>query len=199
MSLWWKRTGKLRCPVHPRSQIILGFNARWLHKRPSLHGSSIHVSRLRVRFRQHLVLSVLFEAYDERSLPRPDTHVAVDHEADAAEHLPLGHPFPPQENGTYALAQHLVVRHVRSLSAPCMLAKMTAAASQSQRLRAPRLAWRFLPTNAGALSATLLRSRMPYSTMVYNAVAAMSLRCRLGGEAMNQSEPEKKTGSEIRS
>ena len=115
MSLWWKGTGKLRCPVHPRSQIILGFNARRLHKRPSLHDPSIHVSRLRVRFRQHLVLFVLVEAYDERSLPRPDTHVAVNlHFSPRRTSSARTRLSAPREWGVLRRAQRRVqVRHAR--------------------------------------------------------------------------------------
>ncbi len=67
---------------------------------------------------RRVVVVFLVEPYDQLAVPGSNTHVAVDHEADGAEHPALRVPLSPGEDRAYPVDQHSAARHVLSLPSP---------------------------------------------------------------------------------
>src|SRR5262245_12521066 len=84
---------ELRCPLDPAAQLLVALDTFRPDQHPALHGPTSDVELLDMRLQQGQVALVGAEPGDERILPDADEHVAVEQEADAAEHLLLLDPF----------------------------------------------------------------------------------------------------------
>lgn len=106
--------GECGCFPHPGFEVPFGIYSGWFHQRPSLHDAARDVGGLSVRPGKRFLVLVFPQANDQRTLPRPKAHVAVDQEANAPEHLLLGKACMAAKQRTDSLNQHFVFGHVSS-------------------------------------------------------------------------------------
>src|ERR1700730_7666167 len=83
----WQRPHKLHRPLDPALQLVIFPDALRLDHDPSLHRLASDVEFLDVRLQQRILVTVRADTGNQRVLPDADEHVAVEKEADAAEHL----------------------------------------------------------------------------------------------------------------
>src|SRR6516164_4944009 len=105
---------ELRCPLDPVAQLVVALDAFPLDQHPALHRPAGDVELLDVRFLERLLALLWAEPDDERVLPDADEQVAVEQEADPAEHLLLLDALEPGQSLTDALGKCFAEGH-RSL------------------------------------------------------------------------------------
>src|SRR5262249_12854062 len=77
---------ELHRPLNPAAQLVAVLDALRLDQHPALHRPPGDVELADVRFLERLLALLRAEPHDEGVLPDPYEHVAVQQEADAAEH-----------------------------------------------------------------------------------------------------------------
>src|SRR5262249_37615129 len=84
-----QRPDELRRPLDPAAQLVVTLDAFRLDQHPALHRPAGDVELLDVRPLQRIIAIVRAEPDDEAVFPDADQQVAVEQEADPAEHLLL--------------------------------------------------------------------------------------------------------------
>lgn len=82
----------------------------------AVHRSAFHDHGTRSRSRKRFALAVLTDARKQAALGRRDNQVAVQHEAEAAEHLHFTDRAFARKRGAYAFGKLLVSQHVNALT-----------------------------------------------------------------------------------
>src|SRR6516165_9855988 len=85
--LGWQLPNEFQRALNPLVQLFIVYDALGLYQHPALHRLASDVEFLDVRFEHRMFVLVRTNAGDERVLPNPDEHVAVEKKADPAEHL----------------------------------------------------------------------------------------------------------------
>src|SRR6516164_9550783 len=102
---------ELRCPLDPALQLLVGIDAFRGDQHPALHRPPRDVEIADVRFLERLLALLRAEPHDEGVLPDPHEHVAVQQEADAAEHLLRLDPFSAGQSLADAPGQFFAEGH----------------------------------------------------------------------------------------
>ena len=107
----WQLLDELPRPLNPAGQRVIALDAFRRDQNPALHRPAGDVELLDVRLLQRLVAPVRAEPHDERVLPHVHQKVAVEQEADAAEHLLLFDVLAPAQPLPDAPSQCFVEGH----------------------------------------------------------------------------------------
>src|SRR5262249_8244865 len=127
--LRWQRPDELHGPLNPAAQLVVVLDAFRGDQHPALHRPPGDVELADVRFLERLVAFLRAEADDERILPDADQQVAVQQEADPAEHLLLLAALTPGESLTDALGKFFVEGH-RCPRSACFLGQPAGILSE---------------------------------------------------------------------
>src|SRR6185312_8784913 len=121
---------ELHCSFNPVDQVVVILEAFRLHHYPAFHWPAGDVELSDVRLLKCVIVVVGAETDDQRVLPDADEHVAVEKEADAAEHLLLFDTLLATQGVTNAGGERFVERH-RSLL-PCVMHSKNVTATHSR-------------------------------------------------------------------